>query len=341
MLISDAQKFETKLNDTVIVAPCVEIVLLLDTTSDLGVLDFYHRSREVLKERITHYQTGNTKGFSKLTPRAETLFPTWFSTPGKGERDYYMVLSHGDKDQQATASTIHLSIFRRPSEQITDKTRQTWANDYQKYKRQVLRGHSLLRLTLPLDHPLAKPEKLEEWMLDLALVKNSASFTGYCGLALNQFEQGGTFGSLYGRAQQTLKSLVLRHPELGWELHGMPDIIRYEPDVNEFRLLVKRANWFNIICDHTLDALGGRSAIIEQLKAHPNLSSYELKHGIAIRAGESPQLGDIDHRDFIPVYRELAAIIRPIRIPTIGWLGANFMKNDSNEWLNAFDKEID
>ncbi len=323
-----------------IVAPCIEIVLLLDTTSDRGVLDFYQRSREVLGERITHYQAGNMKGFGKLTRRAETMVPTWFTHPSKGVPSYFMSMSQGDPDQQATASRIHMDVFRRPAEEITAKTRQEWASTFEKHKRQVVCVSSLLRLTLPLDHPLAEFEKLIGWMLDLELVKKGASFTGYCGLALNQFEQI-VFRSLYGPAGRALKSLVLRHPGLGWVKYGTPEIIRYEPETNEFRLLVKRANWFNVICDHTLDVIGGRPAVLKQLKAYPDLSSHELDHGLAIRAGDAPKIGDVGHRDFIPLYRELAAIIRPIRIPKIGGLGGEFMSDQTNEWLNAFDKEID
>ena len=162
MSILASAQFETRLNDVVVVAPCLEVVLLLDTTSDHGVLDFYQRSRELLGERITHYQAGSMKGFSKLTQRAESMVPTWFTAPAKGKIDYYMALAEQDPNLQTTASTIHLNVFRRPAEEITEKTRKEWVSTYEKNKRQALRVASMLRLTLPLNHPLAEPEKLTE-----------------------------------------------------------------------------------------------------------------------------------------------------------------------------------
>ena len=120
----------------------------------------------------------------------------------------------------------------------------------------------------------------------------------------------------------------------------MPELIRYEPELNEFRLLAKRANWLNVFCDHTLGPLGGRSAVLERVKAQPEFRTYELKHGLAIRAGDAPQVGDIGRREFLPLYRAIAAIIKPVRIPKIGGLGPTFMPAATNEWLNAFDKEL-
>jgi hypothetical protein len=337
MTILDAEKFQTKVNDVLVIAPCIEIVLLLDTTIDEGLIDFYQRAREVLGERITHYQAESMKGFSKLTARAETMVPTWFTNPRKGKLDYHIVFGQGDLNQQATASTIHLSVLRRPPEEFSAR-KQEWADTYAKYKRQVVWGATTLRLTLPLDHPLAEPDKLIPWILDLKLVKESSEFTGYCGLALNAFNQP-VFPSLHVPAQQAMASLVLRHPGFGWEGGGLPEISRYEPETNEFRLLVKRANWLNLICDNTLACLGGRASVQEQVKSHPEITVYELKHGLAIKAGDTPQIGDIGHRDFIPAYQKIAKIIRPVRIPKIGGHGAALMSPAANEWLNAFDKE--
>ena len=340
MSIRDAAMFQTTANDAVIIAPCLEIVLNLDLTNDEGLLDFYDRSRQALGERISHYQSGTMKGFNKLTPKAESMVPTWFGAPAKGKLDYYMSLSQGDPNQQASASTISMMVFRRPAEELTEKVKKEWASTYEKYGRQAMRAATELRLTLPLDHPLAEPEALTAWISELKILQEGTSFTGYCGLALNQFNQA-ALPSLNGPAQQALASLVLRHPGLGWTGASTAENNPYDPKTNEFRLLLKRANWLNVLCDHTLDVLGGRSAVLAHLPAHSSLQATELKYGLAIKAGNTPQIGDIPRRDFISAYRELAAIIKPVRLPKIGGLGPSFMPGATNEWLNAFDKQYE
>jgi NmrA-like family len=112
-------------------APCVEVVLYLGRTNDAGLLDFYHRSRELLGGRLTHYQAEGMKGFRKLNERGEAMVPTWFTNPRKGKNDYYMLMAQDDPNEMASASRLHLSAFRKPEEEV-EKDRKEWASIYQK-----------------------------------------------------------------------------------------------------------------------------------------------------------------------------------------------------------------
>ena len=331
--------FESKVNDTVVVAPCVQVVLYLDLSTEAGVLDFYQRSREALGGRLTHYQANAMRGLSKITPRAESMVPTWFTTPSKTrDQQYYMSMSEGDPDKMASPSKLYLNVYRRPPELLTE-ARAEWAKTYQKYGRQVVRVGSTLRLTLPLDHPLASPQKLSEWLLDLTLLQQDIPFSGHAGLALDYFYDTGR-PDLYAPAEAAVASLLLRHPGLGWPGGAVgARILPYDPKTNRFTLLVERADWLNVLSDSVLSSLGGRAVVQQQISAEPLLSSVNLPHGLAIQAGDEPQPGDLGRRELLPAYRSVAKIVRPARIPEIGHLGANFMPNKANEWLNAFDKE--
>jgi hypothetical protein len=194
----------------------------------------------------------------------------------------------------------------------------------------------MLRLTLPLDHPMAEPKKLIAWILELKIVQESQSFTGYGGYVLNHFRQPG-LPYLDKPTLQALASLLLRYPGLGWYGGGLPGLSRYVPESNEYLLLMKRANWFNLACDVTLAHVGGRETAQKQLENGPGMKMYQLAHGLAFQAGAAPQTGDLGHREFLPEYRYIAKVIRPIRLERFG--STDILQDQANEWLNFFDKE--
>ena len=336
----DWSGFHIKAGETVsIVVPCLEFVLFLDTTDDAGILDFYNRARSALGSRITYYQAESMTGFKKLNERGESMVPTWFTKPRAGKLTYYITLSESDPNESVSASMIELSIFRRPSEDVTPKTRAQWKITYEEKKSKLPHPGSQLRVTLPLDHPLAEPAAIRDWILDFSLVKAGSDFTGHCGYALNHYMQPAR-SSLFDPAEKALASLVLRYPGLGFAGAAVQSrILRYEPKLSEFVPLIERANWLNLVCDKTLDLIGGRSRVRTLLGDDLPISMHEVEHGVAIQAGPSPQLGDLGHRDFVEPYRRVAKVLRPIRIADIPGMGGWFMQTETNDWLNAFDKE--
>lgn len=337
----DWSGFHVKVGDVLVVVPCLEFVLFLDMTDDAGILDFYQRGRAALASRITHYQAESMNGFTRLTARGEAMVPTWFTKPREGKPTYYIAFSDGDPDERATASTLELSIFRRPADAITAESKAEWKVTYEIKKRNVPHPGSLLRITLPLDDRLANPVNIVPWILDFPLVKANAVFTGHCGYALNYYMQAAR-PSLYNPAKRWLSSLVLRYPGLGWYGAAVQSrILRYEPGLSHFIPLIKRANWITLVGDRTLDCIGGRSAVRTRLGDDLPVKVHEVEGGLVIQAGLVPQIGDIGHRDFLPLYRRVAKVLRPIRISELAGLGSGFMQTATNEWLNALDKEFE
>ncbi len=337
--MADVGAFELRVDDVPVVVPCVEICLFLDTTDDALILDFYNNAREALGGSVTHYQAESMSNFKPLNSRSESMVATWFTVPRKGKLNYTMFMADGNPNEKTSASTLLLSVFRRPEEENTEKVKAEWAKTYEKTKRQVPRPASTLQLTLPLDHPLANWDKLQGWIKGLSLVNKSTSITGHCGLALNHFEQIVT-PSLQQPAERALASFVQRYPGLGWfggstQAHILP----YHPQTNTFLLQLKRANWLLIACDDTLSHLGGRAALRSHMAAESTYSLQELNHGVILRSGEAPEIGDLAQRDFLPLYRKTASLIRPVRLNRLGGQGPHFSQAATNEWLNAFDKE--
>jgi hypothetical protein len=259
--------------------------------------------------------------------------------------DYYMQMTEGDPDEGVTASRIELSIYRRPAAEWTPEVEAKEVAKRQKAieeKRWIVpRVASMLRVTLPLDHPLAEPERLRAWVLEFQLVKTWPVFSGQAGYALNFYRQAAR-SSLYGPTQQLLASLCQRYPGFDWDGGGVqPRILRYQPELRGFLPLLKRVNWLNLVCDKTIGFLGGRDSLRARLQGEQPITVQDHEHGLAIQAGPIPQIGDLGHRDFVPAYRQVARVLRPVRIDDMDGLGGGFMVGATNEWLNAFDKNYD
>ncbi len=200
---------------------------------------------------------------------------------------------------------------------------------------------SRLRVTLPLDHPLADPARLRAWALGFAVVREGAVLSAYAGYALNPYQQAART-TLYAPAQRMLAAASLRHPGLDWDGGGiLPRMLRFLPDPPSFLPLVKRASWLNLICDKTVAFLGGRAALRARLADDPEVEVHDLPHVLALQAGPAPQIGDVGRRDFVPVYRRVAQALRRVRVAEIDGLGGGFMADATNDWLDAFDKTYD
>lgn len=345
----DWANFVLKVDEVTLIAPCLKFVLYLDNTDDAGILDFYERSINALGNFITHYKAENMKRRARFDARASTMVPTWFKRPRSG-KTYFMQLSGCDENQGISSALIELSVDRRPLQKLTPEQvvsrKNNWKILYEQQGCKFSPSASALRVTLPLEHELAIPSKFLSWVLDFKLAKEWPFLSGHSGYALNHYEAIGS-SIIREQMQKQLGSLCLRYPGLDWHNIGGVEahLLRYEPEwmdkTGYFLPLIKRLNWLTLICSGTIDSLGGQSKLQETLGADLPIHLHMLKHGLAIQAGNMPKLGDIAHRDFLPAYRRVAKVLRPVRLEAIPGLGRGFSDAAANEWLNAFDKDYD
>jgi hypothetical protein len=335
-------QFTELVDGRVVLVPCVAFVIFPYQAGDAGLLDFYQRSREALGERITHYQAESMKRFAPVNARSNAMVPTWLAQPLRGKTSYYMILSDGDPDEAVTASRIELHIDRRvwgPEEETRELDKRRKAFDARRFV--PLAPVSELRVTLPLDHPLAEPARLREWILGFSLLQDRPAFSAYAGYALNYYNQA-AISNLHGPAERLLASACLRHPGFDWSGGAvLPRIMRFMSEPPGYMPLVKRAAWLNLVCDRTLGLLGGRDGLRKRFANEPAIGMQDLPHGLAIQAGAAPEIGDVGHRDFVPLLRRVASEIRPVRVEAIASAGRGFGREATNDWLNAFDKAYD
>jgi hypothetical protein len=200
---------------------------------------------------------------------------------------------------------------------------------------------SELRMTVPVDHELAEPEKLQAWILDLAAMASPELVSGHAGLAVNFHE--GVGPSRWAQPMfRRLAALVARHPGLGYDHPSdvLRSLLRYRSEDVDFVPHVKRVAWLTWVADRAVGLLGGLAAIEAKIatEASLGLACVKLAHGIMLRAGALPRLGDVRTRDLLPAYRAVAQLIRPVRLPMLRSPRGDFTDEIAQSWLEIFDR---
>jgi hypothetical protein len=101
---------------------------------------------------------------------------------------------------------------------------------------------------------------------------------------------------------------------------------------------LKGVNWFTFVGPAYVDQLGGTTKLRRALGK--NAVVHELNHGVAIQAGPTPELGDTNRRDNLPIYHEVGRVLAPVRArphpPIFGPDGISDPEI-TEKWLSRFD----
>ena len=142
---------------------------------------------------------------------------------------------------------------------------------------------------------------------------------GYSGLSFNVSQ-----GSIQQRHGWEAKRLAMRFQ--GFELE----------DASTTSLCcmteLKGVNWLTIVSHSMLEPLGGLSAIRE--KCSQEIRIHPMRGGVIIQAGPEPQVGDANRGETLPLYREVARVLKPIRARSHWPFFGNVLGND---WMRRFN----
>ncbi len=95
-------------------------------------------------------------------------------------------------------------------------------------------------------------------------------------------------------------------------------------------------NWLTLIGPEMLGRLGGVDRVDQDL-SDGEISVNSMGLGACIRAGETPQIGDVNRQDDLPVYRKVGAYLKDYRGQRDIQL-RGLSKDESAEWLARFDE---
>jgi len=344
-MLDDATRSELQLEirGRLLLAPCLEFAVYLDTPLDESTLEFFERSMAALGLRITTYVAETMKRPAPVDDKAKTLVPTWVKRPRLG-KSYYALFSGASPSGGTAAASIKLVLIARPK--LSPEEQQAYlASMKQFYEGQgSIFGPPVtsLRVTIPLDHALAEPSQFREWVLGFSVVRGQRFVSGHAGLAINQ-DEAVSDPALRNPMEGRLAALCLRHPGLDWDDTGSVQnfLLRWDRALSDFLPQVKRVNWFTFISDRALVRLGEREQLAKTLGSDPAIAVHPLGQGVCIQAGPAPQLGDIGRGDFLPTYRRVAAALRPIRLEKHSGVGRGFTDDRAMDWLNGLDRDYD
>jgi hypothetical protein len=125
-------------------------------------------------------------------------------------------------------------------------------------------------------------------------------------------------------ASQLIGPLLKRHPGLSI---GNPFELCDQP--------LPPVNWLKLIGPELLKKLGG-PAKVERDLSDDAISVFAMGSGLCIRAGDAPQLGDVNRRDTLPLYRKVGAYLKPYRVAQEMEL-TGLDEEESEAWLARFD----
>ncbi len=328
----DSSEFSMEEGGQRLLAPCLTFTLYVDETERTLIRDWYDRALTVLGDRFTHYVAEDMTREAKITPRTLGMVPTWLKKPR--DRRYFIELLGGALPGIDPASLELQLLWIEPrSEAVAQRKRNNWRFLFKEGRPPVgVAQLSVLRLTLPLAHDLAKPEAFVRWALGFGLVREGSFVSGECACSL-VIDEG--YGSPV--VDRRVASLCLRYPGLDWFKSSHSSYLQiWKPEADDILSLVKRAAWITFVNHRSLEFLGGLPKLREAFADAPEIKVHELERGVAIQAGEGPQLGDRSRGDFIPLYQKVARVLRPIRAELLKY---PYQDEWVDDWLNSFDRE--
>ena len=107
---------------------------------------------------------------------------------------------------------------------------------------------------------------------------------------------------------------------------------------------VEAVNWLTLVGPAPLEKLGGAGALKRRFKEQGSVSVIDTKHGVIIRAGEAPKLGDVNRREPLPEYRAVYQALKPVMDqvltdfrPLVLGFGLSENADKTARWLRRFE----
>ena len=152
-------------------------------------------------------------------------------------------------------------------------------------------------MTFPPD--VVDEDKIEDFVaLVHELAKLASPTSGYCppGFQMASFREGEAFTEA--------KTLATKHPGYDVQRNDMTHV--------HIGNKVRGARWITILGDEVAGNLGGFDELKQKLT--PPIEVERLPHGVWIRAGTTPELGDRNRRIDTPLLRRVAKVLEPVTL---------------------------
>jgi len=141
--------------------------------------------------------------------------------------------------------------------------------------------------------------------------------SGYCSVALNWVGE-----AMLRAAAAVMVPLALRHP--GFDVHR-----------NMFTRSIlgghcRGPGWLTFLSKTIANTLGGEESLRARLD--PAVTVIPAGEGFAIRAGDTPEIGDVNRQEDVPLLRSVARAIEPVTFASDTLVEAGIFRGDSDKF---------
>jgi len=274
-------KFEHYEQGELIVSLGADIVLYIDppfTEIRQSILDsadiFFNICN---KDKLHWYSTHTMSHYKPTTTRTFGMLTTWLKPGGKPRDTFSLDLKSGDRERSNPEYRYKISGHERNTMYFKGKS-----------------NH--IRALFPSALLAQAPNEFLQIVIDLC---NQVPFlSGHAGFV---FER-----SPYQEARSYQIAYALGMRYVGVDI---ADIFNVPYAVE--RDGVKGVNWLTILSYPFLEELGGRPAI-DHLTSK-NIDVIDTKYGVILKAGDKPQIGDVNRGKLPEEYRLVYNVIKPLQ----------------------------
>jgi hypothetical protein len=270
-------------------------------------LEVFELLARPIRDQLTWYQNYTMDRFSVVTQRTWSSPRTWL-TRGKQEVARSLHLKGPDELQAAGRYVLHYKYH--PDEALYSDS-----------------NTPFIRRATPAEHLASDPEGFLETARQLCdLLPFLCGHVGYCLEISPYFEPSG---------QRAAYPLAMRHPGINIASHHATWPLRDEKGV-------ETVNWLTLVGEIPLGKLGGIKTVRAALSGTPGVDVVETQHGLILKAGDIPQIGDTNRREDLPLYRAVYRVLLPVMDPIIKRFRPFILKTDDNigrteRWLRRFE----
>jgi Protein of unknown function (DUF3396) len=295
----------TRLNADIMLYINVPLRELLDEV--INAMELFYKLCP--RETIGWYATETMKQFKPTTNRSFTLPKVWWKDGSPRKVLRQLMLKGGEAHDSAGTCGIYLSSAEREHSIFE------LSSNY-------------LRFMVPADFMEHGTQTFVDFVI--ALCNRIPFVSGHGGFVIecNQYFPEDAQGVAYPLAMRYQAVDIATMSRGPWAVRGER---------------IKNVGWLMLIGSELLQKVGGRKAL--QHEASERLSLLETAHGVLIKAGQKPILGDVNRREDLSAFVDAYRLVEPLH-SGIGELFAPFkLPGDADEvdatqrWLFRFRKK--
>lgn len=260
-----------------------------------------------IRDKLNWYQNYTMDRFSPVTPRMFSAPRTWLT---RGKQDVARMLFLKGSKAKMACGEYTLQFIYHPDEALYSDT-----------------NTPFLRWSTPSEHLQSNPDEFLDTARQICdLLPFLCGHVGYSLEISPYFED---------EAQRAAYPLAMRHPGVHIATDHATWPLRDEKGA-------EAVNWLTLLGQIPLSKLGGTDKLREDLADTPEVDLIETKHGLILKAGDKPQIGDSNRGDALPAYRAVYHAIAPVLDPVIQDFMPFTLDTDDDagrteRWLRRFE----